>query len=602
MTGVDSPLLLMLVQFARRHIAAFVLAAIAGILSAGPMLIAPQKLGEAYHGIPYLYQDNEVVYLSRIRELQDGYRSVSSPFLHEYKEGRVNLMPPIGEHLYWLPAHLLGISLTMVLVASKFVFPALLFLILYALVFSALPSTTTIRRLSALAGASLAVLGFDLAHLSEVLSIVTGASSEVYLSVWTRLVHPISGALFLFSFLFSIRQVLEKRWWWSVPSSIFLALSIGYIFAFGMASASLGLFVLVALLFREWRVAGTLLAVGAGSMVLVTPHLMAVLPTVGGTGTYDALQNGMFLAHTPLISKVLLGALVVMLAGLVFDVRRHTKLSLIAPQIFFTSVLFAGLCAMNQQVLTGRTVWPQHFVQFTTPLVYLSLISWYALYIAPRLGRLASLVPLSLIGLSIAFAVAALPTYRFQMEDFARINRYAPLISTLNSLDAPCVVMPIERVEHLNFFITALTSCDSYSTHYTFVGVPPERVRHNFFVHLRFQGVTPSTLAAYLDERPELIWRVFFRDWEDYFYHSHDPWLTEVSDREEVEKWIEDTTREIIADYALFYKQDFHDALLMYRLDYVVSDSAGDTDFDATKYPFLEPIEEKEGIVLYRVK
>ena len=588
-------------RFIRPHTVALLLALAAGIIIGLPQHLAPHALGEAYNNIPFMYQDNEVVYLSRVREFQDGNPDVSSPFLHEYKNGDANIQPPVGELFYWVPAQVFGVPITKILVASKYVYPAILFLIFYALMYRVLPSSVRLRKTTALAGAAVSTLGFEFVHITETLSILTGSYREVYLSVWTRLVHPISGALLLFPFLFSIYSILKKRFLWAVPAALLLGLSLGYIFAFGIGSVVLALLFVLALFFREWRTASVLAAVGIGAIVINIPHLISVLPSVFGSEQDVALKNGLFLTHVPIISKVLVLALIISIAGLVYDIRRNVRLTLHSPQLFFLVLLVAGFLAMNQHIVTGKTVWPQHFVQYTIPLVYIAMVSWYALYIAPHLRGFASAALVLLISLSFVFGIAALQTYMHALEDYTRVNKYAPTLAYLNEQKDECVVLAVEKSEHISNYITALTQCDVYTTEYTFVGVPEERITHNFFVYLRFQGITSETVDLYIEENPELIWRVFYRDWQDYFRHSTDPWLTRISDRGEIDQWIQDTRASVAVRYKEFYKQDFQGELLRYQLDYIVWDREGDTLLSSQEFPFLEEVYEAENVVIYRL-
>jgi len=81
------------------------------------------------------------------------------------------------------------------------------------------------------------------------------------------------------------------------------------------------------------------------------------------------LRNGVFFTHYPLLNKVLIAALVIYITALVFKFFKNSKLlSLDHADIFSLAFLFGGLFALNQQIITGLTIWPFHFVQYTIPL------------------------------------------------------------------------------------------------------------------------------------------------------------------------------------------------------------------------------------------
>ena len=95
---------------------------------------------------------NEDEYLMRIQEIIDGHPSLGSPVFYEYKS-EPPLSPPVGEFLYALPTLMLGISPITTLVASKFFLPALLFLLVYLLVWRLSGVTNTTSKLTAIAAA-----------------------------------------------------------------------------------------------------------------------------------------------------------------------------------------------------------------------------------------------------------------------------------------------------------------------------------------------------------------------------------------------------------------------------------------------------------------
>src|SRR5258708_2752304 len=90
-----------------RHRFAIITALIVAFLYGMPQVIAMRALGPAYRGFPYLINDSEGEYMGRIHEIFDGHYSISSPVFHEYKDS--------------------------VIFVGRFIFPALVFVFLYAL-------------------------------------------------------------------------------------------------------------------------------------------------------------------------------------------------------------------------------------------------------------------------------------------------------------------------------------------------------------------------------------------------------------------------------------------------------------------------------------
>lgn len=577
-------------DFVRFHLPAILLAISTGVIVILPVLFAVRALGPDYHGIPFLFNDDEIVYLTRIHEFADGYPEVASPFLHEYKDG-VSVLPPTGEAVYWLMSKATGLSLSHVLVATKFLFPALLFLLIYTLVYLLLKGRIG-ARLSAIASAAGATLGYELAN--------PFGAWDTFMSIWTRPVNPIIGGLSLFAFLIALYFILKKRYLAAIPAALLLAFMIGYIFSFGIALTSLALFAVIALMIQEYRVAVALTLTGVAAFLISLPHLVHGLSESFASGSGAALKAGLLMTHVPLLSKIGILAFVI-LSGFLWYKRREELSRLIppAPLTFCFTVMAAVFIAMNQQIITGRTIWPHHFVQYLYPLCIMSLMVGVVVVLAPRFYRWWRIIPLSVIIVSFSFSLLIIPKYQNVLEEYRTMNRYAAALTWLSHMGTACVVFPIEKIEHLNPFITAFTGCDVYFNNYVYTGVPSERIMHNFHAYLAMQGIAPEDAEAFLMREPKHVWSIFFRDFRDRFRSSHDPWLLSMSDRDEIDGWVNDTTAEIVSRYREFSRNDLQSELKKYRIDYMIWDSEGGTPFDVREFLFLEKVFEQDGIAIY---
>lgn len=577
-------------DFLTAHGIALALALVVGVISGLPQILATQALGDEYQGIPFLYQDNDVTYLTRVHELVDGHTELASPFLHEYKDGGQSVMPAVGEWLY-VP-FLEAISIT------KFLFPALIFLLLYGFAFLVLSGEQ--KKLGALAAASLGTIGYALIFPSEVLWLIKGAD-EPYLSIWTRLVHPISGGLLLLGFLISTLQTVRGKLWWALPGALFLGFSTGYIFAFGIGTVVSGIVFVLACFERRWKEVGALIGMGIGALIINLPHFVSVLSRGVGAGSGDAQKAGLLLTHEPLVSTSLLLAVLVVGALLFYLWRKGATLTVQSGLVFSFVTVCACVMAMNQQLITGRTAWPQHFIQYAVPLIYIALIaSLTSLTRIPQWVQKVLLV--GAIVASFALGFVSLPSYKTVLEDYRTVNRYAGALTFLRAHEGPCVAQPVEVSERMNSFITAFTHCDVYLTHYVFMGVPEDRIMHNFLVYMRLTGVTPETVKAFLQENRKKVWAVFFRDWRDIFHDTRDPWLLKQSDYVETEVWLDSLSEKIASEYTASYDAGARELLTKYRLDYVVWDREGGTPFSPQAYPFLKPVFEADSVVVYRVE
>jgi hypothetical protein len=120
-------------------------------------------------------------------------------------------------------------------------------------------------------------------------------------------------------------------------------------------------------------------------------------------------------------------------------------------------------------------------------------------------------------------------------------------------------VLAKERVERLARLIPAFTHCNTYISSWVFSGVPLERVRHNYFVHVRLQGVTTETVRTYVLAHSEEMRVLFFTDWRQLFATG-------------VDGWVRDQAEYLARGYEAFVRQDFAKEIKTVRADYIVSE------------------------------
>ena len=182
----------------KTHHAAIAAAFLVGVIYITPHLIFQWSLGDAYRGIPMMQTANEDEYLARIQEILDGHPSLGSPVFYEYKN-EPPLAPPVGEFFYAFPAMLMSISPVAVLTASRFLLPAILFILVYFLIYkmttlsvsppwkegeekSPSPSlkggggNILVAKITAITGGILVTLGYDLVDYRTVLGLLRGSA------------------------------------------------------------------------------------------------------------------------------------------------------------------------------------------------------------------------------------------------------------------------------------------------------------------------------------------------------------------------------------------------------------------------------------------
>jgi len=541
----------------RKHAWGVLFALIVGLISVAPTILAPLSLGNTYHGIQYLPLDDEDIYRARIHEILDGHYSVASPFLYEYKDTSPVAVPPINEWLYALPAFLFGLSV--VIVVSKFVLPALLFFFAYLLVRRLLKDEISVA-LTAIAAGLVVVFGTDIVNYQSVIPALKGLA-PVNPLLWTRLVNPIVGAVEVFAFLYLLARVCEGDRRFVIPAGVVLALTVGYFFSFGISASVLGVLFLAALWRKEYGFSRHAAYIFLLSLTLDAWYWYQTLFSVSGpTGRALAERNGMSFTHAPVLNKMLLLATLFVLASYLYMRFWQKRADYGRVWIFLGALLLGSWLALNQQIITGREIWYHHFVQYTVPfslfaMLIASYLSWRL--VAPRLWQLGIY---GLLGLLLAYGLFSVTSFVPRMDAFAKAQQYAGVVSFLNANAPPdCVVLIKEPdQEELERLIPSYTSCNVYSSTSNFIGVPQERILHNYLLRLRLNGVTSENVHAYLLAHESDIRGYFFTNWSEMFGKGND-------------SFVQDKAALVEKAYPAFLAGDLKMELQTYSMDYLLS-------------------------------
>lgn len=552
--------------FFRRHWIAILFAIIVGTLAVAPQLLAIRTIGAEYRGIHLLTLDDNAYYVARMHDILDGHGWVSSPFIYEYKDSPPFLYP-VGEYLYMWPV-LFGAPFVAALIFAKFFFPAVLFLLIYALIYALTDGVgERAQKLAAVAGGLLATTGYGLVDYNNLLPVLSGKAQFFAWSLWARPVNPVTGAILLFTFLhMTFRMMRGARASTMVAGGAIFALMFGYFFTWGMALSVIGVFAIIMLALRDYAFVKRLAFTVAIGFLLAAPYWYN-MRVVAGAPEAERMyaQNGLLLTYAPIANKVLFLALLVFVPCCIAAYRKSKRdgAPLDRRWWFCLALILGGLWALNQQIVTGRTIWPYHFVQYTTPLAVVAVMYALVSTFRPRFPKLWAAGMLGISAFTLFYGIMAARTYAVQIPEFRVIQKYDRVLSWLraNASD-DCVVLSVEGIEEkLARLIPAFTQCNDYANGWMQVSYNEEaRVLHNILTLMRVNGVTTATAGAFLAERRAWIRDHFRRDWLDFL--SFD------------EEWIDELLRARAQDFAEFMKDDFLKALKRYRIDYVASEGA----------------------------
>jgi hypothetical protein len=225
-------------------------------------------------------------------------------------------------------------------------------------------------------------------------------------------------------------------------------------------------------------------------------------------------------------------------------------------------LLLTGWIVFAQQLLTGKAIWPDHFVQFTIPFVMISVIVAAALTFSTRFPKLWFAGIALIVVISVAVGTYSAGSYSHNKSDFIRQQSYGGLFSWLNT-NAPkeCVLMLREWNEELERMIPAYTGCNVYSTQYVYFGIPEDRTLHNFVLRMRLLGVDPLKVEEYLYADENDVRGYFFENWDELYMSTQGR-----------DAWLEGKVAMIANAYRESLKMSLNDEIHQYKIDYLYSE------------------------------
>ena len=575
---------------AKKHRAAIAVALfVVGAVSVAPQVAFILSLGKEYRGVPFFQTPNEDGYLAIMQEIADGHLLAPSVAFYEYKSASP-LLPPTIPAFYAAASKLFHVSLVAVVAAGRFVLPALLFFLVYLFLYAAGGSESGGNKLNAIAGGLLVTLGFDLQDYRSLGRAFAGEWVFGDSLVWTRPVNPIAGAILIYLFLLCLWSVTargKKRT--VVPAALALALMMAsYFFSWTLVLAVMGILGLIAVIRRETQSIRAFVTIFILGTLIAAPYwYMAWRASRSAWYAEAASRIGLLASRAPHLNKFLLLVLVIFLAASYLALwRGKRREGAPAWWLFSFAMLVGGFAAYNQQVFTGKEIWFYHFVFYTVPFGYTTLMLMLWHFLKPRYPRLWRAFVAALISVSLLFGAAVqVRGYRARAPAYRDMQKYADVFSFFRTqTPKDCVVLAEDETVRWSNLITALTACNTYVSGERSVIAPPERFYHNYLVLLRIRGVAADDIDAYLDiHREEATGLLYYQ--LQYALGFPDRKLAATLER-------------LPADYREFTKRDFRTELERYRIDYMLSEGPLDENVRAS-LPGLRKIFESAGIFVY---
>src|SRR3989344_179085 len=350
----------------KKHHLAFVLAIVTGFIMIFPQLFFVNSLGTEYKGIPMMKSDGETYYVTRMQQLYNG-TGVSNPYYFEDKN-LPNIYYTFSESLIAIPGVVLGIPVDTLNLIYKFLFPGIVFLLVYFLLYR-----LTKNKIWSLTGASLVLLGNTLLSIPDISHLFRlDKTAYSQFSLFARAVNPEFSSIVFFPYvhlLVSAVQSQKNKWY------IFMALlfSASFYFYFYSWTFILAANVCTAMTFffikHLRQISWKILFVTFSSLVLGSSAILEILAVKASPFLKDLAGIYDVASHRPIISIAWVFVLVVY----IWYLKR--KKILVSEDYLLIGLFIATLVDVNQQVITGLSVQSGHYHwYFNTPMFFIILM------------------------------------------------------------------------------------------------------------------------------------------------------------------------------------------------------------------------------------
>lgn len=558
------------VDILKRHYVVIIIAFFVGIIAVFPTIYFRVSLGTAWRGIDLFYMDNDEFYMARMQEIQDGHPLVSSISYYEYKNN-LPALPPTAETVYVVLGRILGISLPDVMVLAKFLFPALLFLLVYNLARNMTEEPdSSLTILYGVTAGLLVVLGYDLTDYHRLLNIFRGGSGVGGMVIWTRPINPIFGALALFSFLNALWYIIVKKSKSAIiPAGVALAFMFSsYFFSWGAGMTVFFWLGIYTLYKKDYSIVKNLAKVLGIGLLVSSPYWYLVIRAHSSPNFSDSADRyGLIFSHNLLVNYVLLAGVIVSAVAILIYIRNTDKNDRQYGWIYFScAMLLGGLLSLNQQIITGMTIWPFHFVQYTTPFFYIVMVVILYHVVRPKAKLVAHGIAIIICIISVAFAIyTGAIGYKEHEAEFRDKQKFADIYTWLNQhTPKDSVVFVKDDVHLLQRLIPAYTHNNVYVSEPENAMAAYERFYHNYLVYVRMKGVPSDGIKEYLAANQQEATG---------FLHVS---LLVAARSNNVFPEVRDYTLEkslasFPKDYEMFLTKDLLKEFKKYRLDYILS-------------------------------
>ena len=304
-------------EIMKRHWVALLAAALVGLIYIGPYLFFAHQLGSDYQGVALNGAPDEQGYLTIINSLAQG-KPMGDPYIFEYRNLGNNMDYYAIERSLAVTANTFHVSVPDLMVAFKFIAPAVLFLIIYGFAFELMGVSG-----GALFTSLLVLLGGEVAQAgpASIHALFSGAIASPDFLTYARPVNPAESSILLFAVLWLILKLYKgERRFGSVFTAGAVGLAVGamsyiYFYFWAFPLILCGVVLLYELAARNTQVVKRFFVALVASVISAAPFLSNIVflflapPANGNFGA--PLQKAFTRTHEFIPEKTVLLPLIV---------------------------------------------------------------------------------------------------------------------------------------------------------------------------------------------------------------------------------------------------------------------------------------------------
>lgn len=575
-----------IITILKNHQWAILLAFIAAVIIAAPQIYFRYDNKDDYRGIEIIgASEDELSFLNRVREAQDGHWALSSSYFKEGKEAPYLFMP-LGVDVVALSGQALFLDLNNTILFSRIFFSFLVFLLIYAFVF-----LLSGQKLTALASSSAVLLASVLLGREALFKVLAGESPRTGFLMMMRPVDPAMIFFFFFGFLLCFWLFLErKQWSWGIASAVLLGLSFyEYLYTWTFLYAFGGLLFLVYFFQRNWPDLKRVALVFAGALLIAVPYFINLYRSFAQTDpTIQEVSQRHGLIET---GGFTLGFLIPFLfAVFIFFFPRENR-----RRLFFSLALItAPFIVLNQQMITGQTLVNAHYHwYFHTPLgiIFLLAILFYWLdrkkwNFLRKFSAVLIIIASIYTGLLIQGA-----SYAANETEALRYQRYGQVMDWLNDNGQKDeVAFANGELSQVVTIYTPLNVFQHFTIDISFAATQ-DRLLDTLFARYRLAGVGPDQARD-----------IFFSDkrnisWSLYGIHYRETTGSYEGISDEI---VEDVLQKYQQSLAVSNSEFLNQLWDRYEVKYLIWDKKIDPQWRLDQYPFLKKVWEREEFAIYQ--